>query len=176
MKKRNYITGIFFAICHLCLGQTNGMPADTFVLRHFKYLYIVQFSDRPPVATENVFIDPLKIENIDRLPDVQCSAICQLLKIDGVVVFKMRPDTKVLTLNEVFNIYKIPAKYRTLSVRIDDEMINDPETTLISLNEIGRIQILKSLKTYYINITSKDYDNDKPELEKAKKTGLLNVN
>jgi hypothetical protein len=172
MKKKIYITSIFFVTAHFCFGQTGHLPVDTFVLRHFKYLYIVEFSDRTPIATENSFIYP---DSFDVVPKSQSSAICKLLKIDDIVILKVGPKTEVLTLNGLFNRYKIPAQYRNWPVRVDDEIVNDPETMLISTEGIDQVKIQKAPKSRCINIILQGYYKDKPAIEKSKKTGILAI-
>jgi hypothetical protein len=175
MKKKSLVTGILTAFAHVCLCQVNHLSSDS-INREIKYLYIIDFPDKPPIATENAFIATSKIVNMKLLPDSQSKAVCELLKIDKILVLSVRYDTRLLTLDQIFNLYKIQTKYRKLSVRVDDETIENPETLLISEGQIDGVKIIKSLKGDYMSVILKYYYRDKKELEDARKKGLIFVN
>jgi len=171
MKKKIYLTSILFIMAYLCFAQTYQVPSDT-IKTKFKFLYIIEFADKPPIATENAFINEMRVISRDELPDSSSREICHLLKIDGVIILKLMPKTKVLTLNELFDLYKIKTKYKKPIIKLDDETIDYPETLLISQSELDGVKIVNSRKGYYINIILKDYYKVKEENKKGGKRVL----
>ncbi len=163
MKKAIYLAGIFLLNTYLSFGQANNLSKDT-IKTKFKFLYIMRFADKVPVATENNFIDPMKVDSMDAVPDSASKEICRLLKIDGIIVLKIAPKTKVLTLNDVFDLYKIQSRYRKLLIKVDDRVRDYPETILISKNQIDEVKIVKR---HYINIILKGYYKIKKEDKKG---------
>jgi len=153
MPRKIYLVGTFLMILTLCYAKTNQTSNDT-VRTKFKILSIVRFHDKPPIATANAFIDELRIASREDVPSALSLEICHLLKVDGVIVLKLLPKTKVLTLNEVFDIYKIQTINRKLIIKVDETVLDYPETLLVSQNQIEKVEIIKGR---YIHIILKGY-------------------
>ena len=171
MKKIFFLTGIIFsAIANLCFGQKN-IEKNKVV-----FLYIIDFHDRPPISSINAFTDPSERDTIYKLPRLQSQEVCRLLKVDGILYVKLKLGTKLLTLNKIFSLYNIQAKFRKFRIKINDMEVSNPETLLISAKIISKIKIGRELKNNYINIIEKGYLEDKKELNKQMKNDDESIN
>ena len=171
IMKKIFLTCVFFSvIASFCFGQKN------MIKKKVNFLYIVDFHDKPPVSTVNVFVDPSERDTIYKLPQIQSKEVCRLLKIDGILYVKLKLGTRLLTLNDVFVLYNIPVKFRKYRIKINDMEINSPESLLISTNIISKVKLDKTSPNNYINIIEKGYYNDKREIEKQMKNGDEYIN
>jgi hypothetical protein len=136
----------------------------------FKFFYIINFYDKPPVATENAFIDPQSTLAWYHLPD-SVKEVRSLLNVDIIYVIKLKPNTKLLTLNQFFDEYRIQQKFRKLHVMVDDDIIDYPETMFISQNQIDKVKIIRGAKGSYIRIILKGYYESKKRHPNDKMVG-----
>ncbi len=151
MKKTIFLAFIFF-ISARCYSKIQAVIHDDTIRR--KSLKIIIFDRNQAISTQNEFIDPARLVSGDLMPDSSSKEICRLLNIDAVIVYKLKAGTKLLTLNDVFNLYKINLSDRTLPVEVDEIKIDYPETMLISQNQIDFVKVVKHRK---ITIILKDY-------------------
>src|SRR6185437_3452906 len=156
MKYKVFLTAIFFLATHLGSGYAVNLASDT-TKQKFKFLYIVKFNNRRPFATENAFIDPRELDSIEDVAYPKFAEDCHLLEVDNFLVLKIHPNAKILTLNEFFNLYKVQDKYRNFSIMVDNELIDYPETILISKNQIDNVKIIKDIRGNYISIILKGH-------------------
>jgi hypothetical protein len=152
MNKRFYLITIFLAIAKLSFAVGNHLTTDT-IKAKYKEFYIIEFDDQMPVVTRNAFIDPKRIAHLGTLSDSSNSEISKLLKVDFVLVVKLKPNTKLLTFNEILDLYKIRVKDIWCPVILDDEKIDHPETILISQNQIEKVAVVKGVGGSHISIT-----------------------
>jgi len=154
---------------HYCAAKP--VLGDDTAVATVKILYIVESGDKQPVPTRYAFIDKKCLDGWNILAASDCKPICQPLEVDYVFIYKLKPNTKVLTYDNFLNVYKIQSKYRKLPVMVDDEIIDYPETMLISQNQIAKVKIIKCPKGFTITITLVGYEefrkklNNKPVLQ-----------
>jgi len=148
MKRGVYLTLFFLVIVNLCFCQNSSK-------RNFKFLYVVSFHDKPPVATENAFIAPSERDSIYIPP--RNENICGLLKVDQIVFMRVKPSAELLTLNKLLNIYGISEKYRKVAIKLDDDILDHSETILISKSQIEKVKLVKYANGYYVHIVLKGY-------------------
>jgi hypothetical protein len=122
-----------------------------------KLLWILRLPYKQPIITENVFIDADIILNMERLPDILEKEFNKLLEVDQVINVWLKPNASLLTLNDVFNLYKIPAAQQKLPIMVSGDFIYHPETLLISKNQINSVKLLKNLNGGYISIKLKTH-------------------
>lgn len=147
----NLMLGFLF-IVNACFCQTNKLNRAA---RKYRFLYIVQFYDSPPVATENVFIAPFETDTLYMLP--KNKIIDSLLKIDEIMCIRVKRGIKIFTLNDVYSSYGINKKYKKLNIMINEDLIDHPETILISKSQIETVKLAKGANGYYVSIILKGY-------------------
>jgi hypothetical protein len=152
MKIFFFLAFVFLIAENRCYGKIQIFIHDD-TLPH-KSLKIIIFDDNRSVCTQNEFIDPTKVVSGNLMPDSSSKEVCQLLNVDVVIVLKLKPGTKLLTLNNVFNLYKINLNDRNLPVEVDEKKVDFPETMLISQNQIDFVKVINHRK---ISIILKDY-------------------
>jgi hypothetical protein len=168
-------------ICFLCMithkavSQSN-QEVSTSRQRYYTFLYVLKQLNKKPIATENASPDPQQIDDDETLSDSSSSSLCRMLKVDYIRVLTLKPNTKLLTLSEVFDLYKIDARYRKLPVKLESTpILNFPESLLISKNQIESVKVIKSNKGNYILITRTGTEELKKEIEFARKRGIKPV-
>jgi hypothetical protein len=166
MRKKIYLILSFFTITHLCFSQAIHLSKDTLPYT-FRYLYILEFYNKPTVVTKNAFVDMTKVDTVYSLPDSESITICHLLNVTAVFVMRLKHDAKSLTLNEIFSFYNIAPRNRKLLIKINDQPIDFPETILVSEGVIDRVKISKGYSGSYINIILKGYLEAKKAFKKG---------
>jgi hypothetical protein len=152
MKSRFYLTIIIVAAAHICFAAAGHLACDT-VKSKYKKLYIVEFDDKQPIATRYFFPDPQSFDDLSSISDQSNSEVSKLLKVDFILVVKLKLHTKFLTFDDILALYKIGIKDRNLRVVLDDEIIDSPETMLVSQNQIESVLVKKGANGPYISIT-----------------------
>src|SRR6185312_5093552 len=164
-KTKNFTISIILVSTNLCLAQHRNLSSDT-LLHRIKVMYILNFPDKMPVMTENAVVDPQKVEGMDNLLDSGSVNIANLLHVSLISVLKIKRGTRLLTLNEVFNSYSIPPQCRSWPIKLDDEVIDYPETLFISQNQIDNVIVVKQGKNRFVRIILKGYLEIKKEKKK----------
>ena len=150
MNRKIYLTLVFLAIVNLCFCQNSGKGKT-----NFKFLYVVSFQNKPPVTTGNAFIAPSGIDSMYASPRYQ--DIYGLFKADQIAHIRVKPAAELLTLNKLLNIYGIGEKYRKVAVKLDDDILDHPETILISKSQIEKVKLIKYGNGHYIHIILNGY-------------------
>ncbi|MEO7214965.1 hypothetical protein [Mucilaginibacter sp.] len=170
MKKTIYLAIIALFVFNNVRAQ-NKSAIDT-VERVFYIIYTSK--DKPPLYTTNYYGDPQRTVTMSPLQEPAFEKVCQFLKVNGMVTITLAPGTQLLTFGELLNVYKIPQKpYSKLPVFIDNERIDNPETILISINQIDNVKIAGKRKSIYIIL--KGYYEDIKERKKNIKKGNIYV-
>jgi hypothetical protein len=156
MKKKIYFVMILLGLGRTVFCQSKYSQKSESKTK-FTFLYVVDLSGRRPVVTENAFIAPSEKDTTFRLSRQASEQIRGLLKIDEIIYVKVKPAAKIITLSQVFHLYKIGEKYREYPIIIDDQMIEDPETLIISKSQISKVSVVKIRDSYYISIILKGY-------------------
>jgi hypothetical protein len=154
MGKKIFILSIFLANVYFGFAETRHIRLVRDTGNNYKKLYIVEFDDRPPIITRYLVLDPQRIANISSMSNESNAELCKLLKIDFVMVIKFQPNTKLLTLNDVLELYKIEITDWNLPLVIDDKKIDYPQTLLIARNQIEKITVMKGAGGAFIQITT----------------------
>lgn len=139
----------------LAIDQKSVLTDTTYRL---KDLYIVKFPDKAPTLTLNCFISWAEAANVEVLPDAETKTVCKQLDVDHVLVFTVESRAQIVTLNQIFVSYKIPLSYQNLQVKVNDKVIQHPETILISKSQIESVKVRKGQKNRYIHITFIGYN------------------
>jgi hypothetical protein len=135
-----------------------------------KPIFIVCFYDRQPIITSNNFADRSSWEFIHFLQGSQYDVLKKTLGVSDLAIVKIKPKTKLLMLSDLFSQYNIAEKYRHLKVMYDDDVLDHPETLIITSKQIVAIKILKLTTGTFVDIIGIDY-NDVEKLKKAEKRG-----
>jgi len=136
-------------------------------------LFIITFQDRPPVITQNGFIDPAEREYVHFLNTAD-DHLYKELGTTAIAVVKLKAKAHPLSLQEVFDRYKIPIKFRKLNVKYNEEILNFPETILISSNQISSVKIERSANNSFISIIGTDYRDIKKIKSEQKRGRAIN--
>ncbi len=156
MKRKYYLMVFILVIVKISFAQTTKFSGDS-VKTKLRFLYIINSHDKAPTTTENAFIAPSQKDSTYRLQSSLCDEICTLLKINGIIVIKIKRGVNLMTLNEVFELFNVQNKFRRSKIIIDDDVIFFPETILISREVIDKLTIVKSGNNYSIKIFLKGY-------------------
>jgi hypothetical protein len=72
------------------------------------------------------------------------------------MVLRLKPGTKLITLQQLFDLYHIEKKYRGLDVHSNKNVWKFPTSTLVSPTAIKDVKVIKSDddNSLYINITT----------------------
>jgi hypothetical protein len=92
---------------------------------------------------------------LDFLSPGNSEQICKIMKVAQVWVVKPALHTIFLDLNKIFNIYNIKRKNQHLPIRIDNWIIDEPETLMIDKSEILGVKIIYSSKYKLIDIKTR---------------------
>lgn len=122
-----------------------------------KMLFIVVFPDKPPVITRNNFIDPSDREYLKNLNISDEQIVSRDLETTIIMVMKIKRNVHPLTLVDVCKKYKIDKKYWSLKVKYNGEILDDPETMLISTNQIQSVKMETIGFNQFINIVGVDF-------------------
>jgi hypothetical protein len=160
MKLQMYFIAVLLTIAIQSFGQTS-QGLEEIPKEKFKFLYIVKFYNKESVATKNAFVAPSQRDSTYSVKSNQKDAFCQLLGVDGVIVIKMKQNSKLLTLDDIFLIYNIPLKYRKSKVVVNDEILSYPETLFISKEEIESLKMVKKSKNSQLRIVLRGYSEQK---------------
>jgi len=157
MKQKYYLIAVLFILTRMSSAQTvHG--SDNSSKTKFKFLYVIKFPDKASVATENAFVAPSQQDSSYALRSNENDKLSQLLKTDGIIVIKLKPGIKLLTLNDVFDLYHVQSRFWKSRIVIDDEVIEHPETLFISQKEIEKLTVVKSGNFHDIKILLKGYN------------------
>jgi hypothetical protein len=165
MMKKFYILLLIVLAARICYGRPRKLTRDTLTTQ-FLTCYILVFEDKPPIITKYAFFDSKSVKGTATMSEQAQAELRELLKINWVIVIKLVPNTKLLSLNELLEMYKIPFPDRALPVMVDDEIIDYPETIWSSPNQIERIVVEKGKKGSFIHITLSGYEKVK-EMKKS---------
>jgi len=168
MTLKFYLFGIFMAIISGAFATSKNANVDTAKTKYSKF-FILEFADKPPIATKYAFYDPMVIDHSVYLSDSSNFEISKLLGVNFVVVLKLKPHIKLLSFNEVLDLFKITTRDRNLSVSVDDELVDYPETIWISQNQIEKVSITKGISGSYISITLIGYEEIKKDIKNGVK-------
>jgi hypothetical protein len=153
MKSKIWILSIFLTATHLCWGQANKGRNDT-LSNPIKILYILTLPNKPPIATENVIVAPV---HIDTLYDITNKSIelSRILGVSHVWVLRPRYHTQFFSLNQILNLYQFNKEDQTLPIRIDNWVVDYPETILAEENEIVNVEIVNNRISNFIDIKTR---------------------
>jgi len=150
MIRKIFVLIIFLATSYLCSAKAANVIQDS--VKKYKKFYIVEQEGKEPIATRYLFLDPKKIADLSSVSDASNAELSKLLKVDFVITVKFDPGTKLLTLNELLKIYQIKLADWSLPVKVDDEIIDSPQTMLIAQNQVSKVLVKKGKTTAYIQI------------------------
>jgi hypothetical protein len=153
MKKKVFSL-VLCMIFHYAYGQTDSLGGLK-LNRKYKILFIVISPGKNAIATENLFIKPAAVDSLDFLSPGNSEQICKIMKVAQVWVVKPALHTIFLDLNKIFNIYNIKRKNQHLPIRIDNWIIDEPETLMIDKSEILGVKIIYSSKYKLIDIKTR---------------------
>ena len=90
---------------------------------------------------KSLVISPDKIESVNVLKISDAIANYGDKAKYGAVIIKTKPDTKLLRINEVLDLYKITGNDRKLRVCINHTIVQHPELLLVAASEILGVEI-----------------------------------
>jgi TonB-dependent SusC/RagA subfamily outer membrane receptor len=90
---------------------------------------------------KSLVISPDKIESVNVLKDSNAIANYGDKARYGAIIIKTKPDTKLLRINEVLDLYKITGNDRKLRVCINNSLVQHPELLLVAASEILGVEI-----------------------------------
>jgi hypothetical protein len=162
-------------VISLLLGINRGFSQsnsnDISYKKNVQFMYIISLNNTPPIVTRNAYLSPSEKDTSYVLPSSINRELCKLLKVDRFIFIKMKSSAKVLTLSQVFDAFKISNSNRKLKVKVNDDLLDNPETLLISCKEIGVVNVVRNSKLSYVHIIEKDYFENKKYIEQLKKNG-----
>ncbi len=126
--------------------------------------------DQPPVVTKNILIDQAVIKERHFLND---NALCSMFKVQQIAFIKLKTGTKLLTLNNVFDLYHVKKMYRKCPVKVGDYYVDQPEGMFFSKNRIANLTIKKNRTGHYIQIEDASYIKMLKQNKKNKEDGLI---
>jgi hypothetical protein len=142
MGKQISIIILALALVKASYAQTDnisGLRLD----EQYRVLCIINYPNKAPVATVNLIIDPKDVDSLFIVPRNQSAEICKFMKVSSIWVVRPSLLVPLLTLGDVFHRFYIRPEDQHLPVRIDDWIIDNPETLIIDLNEIVSVVIVK---------------------------------
>ena len=159
---KKIIIGLIVISSNTCIAQNadlikNGqknLRGDTLDDK-FKILYIIKGLGTVPKVTENFIFDTGNVDSVSNIPNGRTVEIRKELKVSIIVILSTKIDVKFLTLNEIFNTYKIPEEDQKLPIRIDNWIVENPETIIADQSEIVFVGVNKNPEGInFINITT----------------------
>ena len=154
---------------NLCFGQ------EIEILPKPKVLYMIDLYKKPPIMTMNFFGKGDDIDSINVINPIKTPEINRLFNVSGLLYIKQKAGTKMLLLNEVFDLYHISIEHRRARIMVNEEFIERPETLVISASNIGEVKIEKTKKETFIHITEKNYWAEKKKKEEFIKNGGIYI-
>ncbi|HEY1113223.1 MAG TPA: hypothetical protein VGE66_06660 [Chitinophagaceae bacterium] len=93
---------------------------------------------------EYLVLEPSNIESINVLKDKAATMKWGVRGRNGVIVITPKNNTRMLTINGLYDYYDVPAGQRTLRVCINEKPVDHPELILVDLNSIDGISTFVS--------------------------------
>jgi len=167
MKRKIFILPVFLIIANMTYGQFSNSQVDT-TRNPNKILYVLILPNKPPVATENVILAPVDIDTLYDITNVSMK-LSGLLRVSNVWVLRLSAYAQLFSLNQILNLFDIKKEDQNLPVRIDDLIVDYPETILAEEREIIKIEIVNNKDNPFINIKTRNPGRSR----KRSKTGIL---
>ena len=88
-----------------------------------------------------LFINPDKIESINIFKDSNAIKLYGDKAIAGAIILKTKPDTKLLRITDILELFKIPRVDKKLRICINKTVVSRPDLILIEASEILEVEI-----------------------------------
>jgi hypothetical protein len=170
MKKKHVLLFLFLTLAnyHSFAQATTSLPKSSGKVRLF---YIVNFYDKSIIVTENIFIKRSETDTLYSLDKAEDIEMLRLLKADMIIFIKVKKNVKLLSLNELYDVFKVQPKHRNLKVKIDEDYVDYPQTALFSQGSIEKVFLTKGKFGLELSIIEKGYFETKKILKKLLKSG-----
>jgi hypothetical protein len=160
LQKKIILLCLTLMICNICFGQIDSVKEDQSVRR----MYILKFDNKPTLITEYAYIDPKYITNMDVLSSSSLKELKARLQVDDILILSLERQIKLLTFQDVLELYKIQKHKSKWILKVDDDFVEYPGTMVISGNQIEKV----ICRNNYIHIILKDYYQLKKKYKNAK--------
>lgn len=145
------------------------------ILKPGTTLYIVTLNNGTQIKTKDLLVSFLEMPE-KGVEIITLSKIKQYTgdnKVNMIVIFKLKPDVNLLSLNQILDKYHIDDQYKNYKILIDDTEVNDKSNLWISEAQINEIIAYPDQKC--LDIRGKLYQNGIKMRKGAEEQRLKNI-
>lgn len=170
--KKIMILALLCGLTQFCTAQISNKELENEVFKNKANVWVIV-----QTGTKTIFIRDLLI-GLDEseqkiLTKEEVSYNYPNLKADFVILAKIKPGTRLLTIKELLDKYKIPNEYRDFLVAKDGIECKDLKTLLASPNYVVNVIVNKEKK--FINIITKAHNKFIESRRGAKEDSLERI-
>jgi len=165
MKTVLVILVFFGGLSTICYSQTDTLTkvGHYYSLSNCNssgYVYIVRLANGGVIQTEYLLINSSQIDSMVTLSRIETITKYGVITGSGSFIVKPSKNLKLITINDIFQIFNISDDLKHCPIFIDDALVYRPETIIAARDQISEVKVIADSgnKNQVINIITRGYD------------------
>jgi len=151
----------------VCAAQSGEQVNVEVLKKGLSILNVIKLNNGKEITTKDLIIGPFETQSFEMLSDGEIKKNYPEMAGGVVNIIRLKPNVKLISLNQILDKYKIDPKFRNYKILYEDEEVENPSALLASTDILENVVV--NTDKHYINIITKLYQN----ILKARKQGKL---